>query len=95
MCCGNKTKAPSAPYVAPAPGEITPGADGMILIEYIGGNAGNQSWYGAITKTRYVAGGAKRRIYVDAADATTNDPRYNPGFLQLTDHGSPLFQQVI
>lgn len=95
MCCGNKTKTPIAPYVAPTPGEITPGADGMVLIEYIGGNSGNQSWYGAVTKTRYVAGGTKRRIYIDASDASTGEPRTNPGFLELTDHGSPLFQRVL
>lgn len=93
MCCGSKTPVPGAPYVAPNLASLVPGADGMLLIEYIGGNAGKMSFYGAVTKTRYVAGGAQRQLYIDIQDAETGI-RANPGFLELTDHGTPIFRSV-
>ncbi|NIV30876.1 MAG: hypothetical protein GWN58_15695, partial [Anaerolineae bacterium] len=43
-------------------------AEGKVLIEYVGGNAGNSSWWGPATGTRYIAGGGKRVIAVDARD---------------------------
>jgi hypothetical protein len=92
MCCGNKTKAAVTPpaYNAGAQPPLVPGADGMLLIEYVGGNAGKMSFYGAITKTRYVAGGSLKKIFIDVADAVTGI-RANPGLLELADHGAPIF----
>lgn len=92
MCCGNKALA-ATPYTPPAAHTLMPGADGMILIEYIGGNAGKMPWYGPVTGVRYVAGGTQKQLYIDARDAITQS-RQSPGFLELTDHGHPLFKKV-
>ena len=45
-----------------------PGKDGMVLLEYIGGNAGTTSWWGPVTQTRYEFGGTRPVGYVDQAD---------------------------
>ena len=92
MCCGNKTKNAPA-YVPPTPDALTPGADGMLLIEYIGGNVGKMPYYGAVTGTRYVVGGTQKRLYIDTRDALTGS-RSAPGFLEIVDHGTPLFKKV-
>ena len=93
MCCGNKTKA-ATPWVAPNAAALVPGGDGMILIEYQGGNVGKMPFYGPVTGTRYVVGGTQqRRLYIDARDAITGS-RSNPGFLEMNTNGSPLFTQV-
>ena len=93
MCCGNKTQN-ALPWVPPTLQELVPGGEGMLLIEYIGGNAGKMPWYGAVTGTRYVVGGAQKQLYIDVRDAITGS-RSNPGFLEVADHGSPLFRQVV
>ena len=92
MCCGNKNKATTS-YTAPAAASLTPGADGMLLIEYIGGNTGKMPWYGAFTKIRYTVSGIQRQFYIDARDALTGS-KANPGFLEIVDHGNPLFKKV-
>lgn len=92
MCCGNKA-IQNAPYVAPTMDVLTPGADGMVLVEYLGKNAGNMAWYGAFTGTRYIAGGSQRKFYIDARDALTGS-RSKPGFLEMVDHGKPIFGKV-
>lgn len=96
MCCGNgskKAKAQVAPQAPQAPSAPVPGAEGMILIEYIGGNAGKMSFYGPVTHARYVAGGAQRQIYIDKRDAETGS-RATPGLLELTDRAAPIFKKV-
>ena len=94
MCCGNKNKAQAA-YIPPTVDMLTaPGADGMTLIEYVGGNVGKMPWYGAVTGVRYEVGGAQKRFYIDARDALTGN-RSNPGFLEIVDHGQPLFAAVL
>jgi len=93
MCCGNKTTVTKHPYVPQSVELLTPGADGMLLIEYLGGNAGKMPYYGAITGTRYTVGGAQKRLYIDVSDAITGS-KSNPGFLEIVDHGNPLFKQV-
>lgn len=92
MCCGNKAPAPSE-YVAPSMSSIVPGQDGMVLLKYIGGNAGSMTWYGPITNTRYRVNGTNSTFYVDARDLVT-ESRKNPGFLEITEGGYPIFQQV-
>ena len=92
MCCGNKTI--QVPFVAPsliAPS--APGADGFILIEYIGGNVGSMRFWGPVSGTRYTAGGEYKQIYIDQRDAITG-LKGKPGLLELHDHGNPLFKQV-
>lgn len=69
-CCGgsklqlNGAAVTSAPY---APGTL-PGRDGFEILEYIGGNAGDMTWYGPETRTRYIFGGNRRVGYVDKRD---------------------------
>ena len=70
-----------------------PGADGMLLINYKGGNVGKMPWYGAVTGTRYIVGGQQRQFYIDVRDAITNNSK-KPGLLEITEHGSPLFEKV-
>lgn len=91
MCCGNKEN--RVPFVAPVQGELQPGADGMILIEYIGGNAGTMTFYGPVSGIRYQAGGVTKKLYIDQRDAITGIKK-QPGFLEMQDHGNALFQQV-
>lgn len=92
MCCGNKANA-ATPWVAPTAAALVPGGDGMLLIEYQGGNVGKMPYYGPVTKTRYVVSGTQRQLYIDVRDAVTGS-RTNPGFLEMTDHGAQLFKQV-
>lgn len=92
MCCGNPTQN-VVPWVAPSQGELPPGAEGMILIEYIGGNAGSMSFYGPVSGARYRAGGITTKIYIDARDASTGSKK-KPGLLEIADHGAPIFRLV-
>lgn len=92
MCCGNKANA-ATPWVAPTAAALVPGGDGMLLIEYQGGNVGKMPYYGPVTQTRYVVSGTQRQLYIDVRDAVTGS-RNNPGFLEMTDHGAQLFKQV-
>ena len=43
--------------------------DGMVLLEYVGGNYGDQTWWGETTNQRYVFGLGRPQGYVDARDA--------------------------
>jgi glycosyltransferase involved in cell wall biosynthesis len=93
MCCGNKTKS-STPYIPPTIEMLTaPGSDGMVLIEYVGGNTGKMPWYGPVTGVRYTVGGSQKRLYIDIRDALTGS-KAQPGFLEVVDHGNPLFKKV-
>jgi len=91
MCCGNKDL--RVPFVAPTQGALAPGADGMILIEYVGGNAGTMTFRGPVSGARYKAGGVIKKLYIDQRDAVTGKKK-EPGFLEMNDHGSALFVQV-
>lgn len=44
------------------------GQEGMTLVEYLGGNAGTQTWHSPITHTRYVFGGKRKLGFVDNRD---------------------------
>ena len=92
MCCGNKATA-ATPWVPPSVAALVPGGDGMILIEYMGGNVGKMPYYGPITGTRYVVGGTQRQLYIDVRDAITGI-RNNPGFLEMNTNGAALFRHV-
>jgi glycosyltransferase involved in cell wall biosynthesis len=92
MCCGNKEN--RVPFVAPVQAALAPGADGMQLIEYVGGNAGTMTFYGPITGTRYKAGGVILKLYVDVRDAITGSKK-QPGFLEMQDHGNAIFRAVV
>lgn len=72
-CCGGGAQEASPGFggesrMAQLPDEV--GAEGMVLIEYLGGNAGDEPWYGpAPRRTRYIFGGSKKTGYVDRRDA--------------------------
>ena len=93
MCCGNKAT-PIQAYNPPQFSTLTPGDDGMLLVEYLGSNVGKTPWYGVVTGARYVVSGMNRKIYIDVRDSMTGQ-RSNPGFLEMVDHGSPIFKQVV
>jgi len=61
-----------------------PGKDGMVVLEYVGGNYGIESWYGPVTAQRYQAGLSQPVIYVDARDA--------PGLLAIIQGRRPVFK---
>lgn len=44
------------------------GQKGMTLVEYLGSNAGTQTWHSPITNTRYVFGGKRKMGFVDNRD---------------------------
>jgi glycosyltransferase involved in cell wall biosynthesis len=92
MCCGNKAKEAVA-YTPPQRAALTPGVDGMLLVEYTGGNVGKMPYYGAVTNIRYVVSGIQRQFYIDVRDAITGSNK-TPGFLEMTDHGTPMFKEV-
>ena len=86
MCCGrgvknnnNGSKAKMA-----VKNEMV-GRDGWVILEYIGGNAGNETWYGDYGT--YVIGGAKPRSYVDQRDKKK--------LLNLRDRGKPVFKEYV
>lgn len=91
MCCGNSEN--RVPFVFPVQAPLAPGADGMKVIEYIGGNAGKMRFYGPVTKTRYIAGGTLKQIYVDERDLYTGQKK-TPGFLEMQEKGKFLFKAV-
>jgi len=73
-CCGGRSKAvPIARTVSriePVAAEraVAKAAAGTVLLEYVGGNAGNSYWWGPATGTRYLAGGSRRVVGVDPRD---------------------------
>lgn len=68
-CCGGRRK-PVVERGNPVPTKVgLSGEDGMLMIEYIGGNVGTSTWVGPVTKTPYVFGGTRKVGYVDARDA--------------------------
>lgn len=68
MCCDT----PNTPNLKKALSQsgtgTLPGQDGMLIVEYIGRNAGDQSYYGPVTGKRYELGGIKRLAYIDEKD---------------------------
>jgi len=88
-CCGGSRRnnhAVAGAGAAPAPKVIVPGRDGMVLLKYIGGNAGKMSWTGPVTKQTYIFGGSRPVGYVDAGDA--------PEMLDWRENRRVLFETV-
>lgn len=88
MCCGrpsagNNGKAAS---MAIRHSKDLPGQEGMVILEYVGNNAGDTTWTGSVTRTSYLLGGARKRGYVDKRDA--------PGLLASRKHNKPVFIQI-
>jgi len=86
-CCGGK----SSPKLNGGGGSrmatvmSLPGAkDGFEILEYIGGNAGDMTWYGPVSRTRYVLGGVHKVGAVDKRDVD--------GMVALVDQGAKAFR---
>jgi len=82
-CCGSR----STYYDQTKSGEpMEParlvGADGMVILRYVGGNVGRQVFYGSVTGTGYSFGALPKdcRKLVDSRDAHTENGK---GFLDL------------
>lgn len=67
-CCGSGNQNGSQSNSPPQP--LAPGAEGFTILEYIGSNSGNQTWYGPATGARYTLGGVTRFAYVDNRDVS-------------------------
>jgi glycosyltransferase involved in cell wall biosynthesis len=88
-CCGGRrTKAAQGGKGAgnPTPRSQRVGAQGMTLLEYIGGNSGDTRWHGPETGTVYVFGNnhRSRMRYVDRRDAKS--------MLALRENTRPIFR---
>lgn len=92
MCCGNRVS--DQPFVAPQSPELLPGGEGMVLVEYLGGNSGLMRFIGPITRTRYSFGSVQVQGWIDRKDAITGN-RKEPGLLEMIEHGKHLFTQVV
>ena len=91
MCCGR----PSAQAAAKNNGVASmsvryskdlPGQNGMAILEYTGGNAGDTNWVGPATGTTYIFGGVRKKGYVDKRDV--------PGMLAMRRMGRQLFVEL-
>lgn len=64
-----------------------PGQDGMVLLEYVGGNSGKMTFWGPETNTRYVFGGSNKKVgYVDKNDV--------PGMIGMRESQRPVFREI-
>lgn len=88
-CCGGRrslnVKAASTKGAATALPRV--GEKGMVLLEYTGENPGKVSWYGPVTRTRYVFSAAHRVGYVDVRDA--------PDMLKMMDGREQAFHEYV
>lgn len=94
MCCGNPPKnkilnKTSGLNKYKIPG--LSGAEGMKLIEYIGKNWGNQTYYGGGTGNRYVFSKKINVVAVDSRDLVTGS-REKPGLLEYQENDKPAFR---
>ena len=65
----------------------------MIPLQYIGRNSGDETFYGIVTKKRYVFGGVTRHGYVDELDLATG--RSNaPGLLEIVNGRQRIFRRL-
>jgi len=85
-CCGGGRSKKATPKATPraAAARELPGRAGMTRLEYIGRNAGDSTWWGPETETRYVFGGNRRVGYVDSKDVA--------GMLAMKKEDKPVFQ---
>jgi hypothetical protein len=95
-CCGGGKRTPKA---ASRGRDMTakrelPGKQGMITLEYNGGNAGNETWRGPVTSTVYIFGGSRRRGYVDIRDANGDPEKRIEGMLSIKENGRQVFREI-
>lgn len=84
-CCGGSRRTTPSTSGGRAAQPLV-GAAGMVLLEYVGGNAGTMTWHGPITRTRYLFGKSRPRGYVDARDVA--------GMLEMREGREALFRVV-
>ena len=88
-CCGSRAKT-VVNVTAKAADPIPVGSEGMTLIQYIGGNVGTMTFYGAVTSRRYKVKGTGAKFWIDDKDANTGLSS-KPGFLEYQEHGKYIF----
>lgn len=93
-CCGSGRKSASSKVSATAKSAKLDllGQDGMVILEYIGTNWGDETWRGPVTKTVYVIGGVSKQKYVDKRDAY-GEGRIT-GMLAIEKNGKRQFREV-
>lgn len=88
-CCGQRSPVVSQNSTFSASSAVLVGSEGMTAVEYIGGNFGTVTFYGAVTGTayRFDAGPNKKKM-VDNRDLSTSTQR---GLLDMREHTKALF----
>lgn len=91
-CCGNRGGGNQSAKHVGTKGVAFVGAEGMSLLEYMGANYGNQTYYGPVTGARYVFSASRRIRNVDKRDLHHQS---NSGLLDLIlPGGQPLFRVI-
>lgn len=88
-CCGSGSKIQAAKLNGGGGGatmqaQLLPGRDGMEILEYVGTSAGDMTWWGPVSQTRYIFGGNRRVGYVDKRDVEK--------MVALVDQGAKVFR---
>lgn len=87
-CCGNKLKLNGGSNESVSRMSVSaatlPGKDGFEILEYIGTNVGDMTWYGPESRARYIFGGNRRVGYVDKRDVAK--------MVALLDQGKKAFR---
>lgn len=70
-----------------------PGTEGLVLVEYLGGNYGNQTYYGPATGSTYLFSAKKNKRWVAPKDLRFETRGgVGVGLLDLVDNGRNLFK---
>lgn len=89
-CCGRRKTAPASRKTKSSPRRSSDlaGKDGLVLLEYMGGNVGTMTIHGEATRRAYRFGRNKsaKRSYVDAQDVD--------GFLAMRAGRKPMFRRA-
>lgn len=67
----------------------SPGGD-MVLVKYLGGNAGEEQWRGVNSKRTYIFGGSREVGWVERRDLTGTQAR--PGLLDVRENRRAVFE---
>jgi hypothetical protein len=87
-CCGGR-RANSSARSNPMTERIDVGSEGMVRVEYVGGNVGTNTFFGCFTGARYVAGGSRKFIFVDERDLQGTEKV--PGIVELMRDDKKVF----
>lgn len=94
MCCGNGPASQASQVTSNPQRLAVPGGAGTLMLEYVGGSIGTQSFYGPVTGARYSAGRSRPYVAVDVRDATTGRPN-RPGLLEIRENERPVFREYV